>query len=104
VNRYRDLRTREGRSFGPDLVREGARDQAAPTLMTALVTAAAVLPFTVLGARPGHEALGPLAIVMLGGLVTTLVYTLGIVPALYARFGAGAMSDEVTDEDLGVSA
>ena len=56
------------------------------------------------GARPGHEALGPLAVVILGGLVTAAVYTLGIVPALYARFGAGAMSDAVTDEDLGISA
>jgi len=95
---------REGMSFGPDLVREGLRDHAAPILMTALVSAAAVLPFAVLGARPGHEALGPLAIVMLGGMVTTVLYALGVVPALYARFGAGAMADAVTDEDLGISA
>jgi len=104
IGRYRELRMREGMSFGPDLVRAGLRDHAAPILTTALVSAAAVLPFAVLGARPGHEALGPLAIVMLGGMVTTVLYALGVVPALYARFGAGAMADAVTDEDLGITA
>jgi Cu/Ag efflux pump CusA len=104
ISRYRELRLHEGRTFGPELIREGTRDQAPAILMTALVTAAAVLPFAVYGARAGHEALGPLAVVILGGLATTLLYTLGIVPALYARFGAGAMSDEVSDEDLGISA
>jgi Cu/Ag efflux pump CusA len=104
ISRYRELRLHEGRTFGPELIREGTRDQAPAILMTALVTAAAVLPFAVYGARAGHEALGPLAVVILGGLATTLLYTLGIVPALYARFGAGAMSDVVTDEDLGISA
>jgi CzcA family heavy metal efflux pump len=104
VSRYRDLRLHEGRAFGPELIREGTRDQAAPVLMAALVTAAAVLPFVVYGARAGHEAMGPLAVVILGGLATTILYTLGIVPALYSRFGAGAMSDEISDEDLGISA
>jgi len=37
-------------------------------------------------------------------MVTTVLYALGVVPALYARFGAGAMADAVTDEDLGISA
>jgi Cu/Ag efflux pump CusA len=104
IGRYRELRLREGRSFGPELLREGMREHAAPSLMTALVTAAAVLPFAVFGARVGHEALGPLAMVVLGGLATTVLYTLGIVPALYARFGAGAVSEVVSDEDLGISA
>jgi Cu/Ag efflux pump CusA len=104
IGRFRDLRVREGRSFGPELVREGMREQAASTLMSALVLAACMLPFAVFGARPGHEALGPLAIVVLGGLVTTMVYTLGIVPALYSRFGAGALSETVSDEDLGITA
>jgi hypothetical protein len=44
--------------------------------------------------------LGPLALVILGGLVTTMTYTLCIVPALYARFGAGVVHEAVDDADL----
>ena len=60
VGRYRDLRMREGMGFGPELVRQGARDQSASVVMAAIVTAAAVLPFAIFGSRAGHEALGPL--------------------------------------------
>jgi HME family heavy-metal exporter len=95
---------REGMSFGPELIQRGTREHAAPVLMAALVTAAAVLPFMIFGARPGHEALGPLAMVMLGGLVTTTLYTLGVVPALFSRFGGASMTETVSDEDLGISA
>jgi CzcA family heavy metal efflux pump len=103
VNGYRDLRENEGVGFGPELVTRGTRDRAAAILATTLVTAAAVLPFAILGARPGHEALGPLAVVILGGLATATVYTLCVVPALYARFGANAMVDAVDDTDLGIA-
>jgi Cu/Ag efflux pump CusA len=103
VRRYRDLRLREGMSFGPEMVERGTREQAAPILTTALVLAAAVLPFAILQARPGFEVLGPLAIVILGGLVTATLYALCVVPALYRRFGAGALSDMAGDEELGVA-
>jgi Cu/Ag efflux pump CusA len=42
--------------------------------------------------------------VMLGGLVTTTLYTLGVVPALFSRFGGASMTETVSDEDLGISA
>ena len=44
-----------------------------------------------------------MAMVILGGLVTSTLYTLCIVPALYSRFGAGAMPDAIEDEDLDVA-
>ena len=100
VGRYRSLRTRDGMSFGPELVKHGIGDHAAPILMTALLTVAALLPFAFFGARVGHEVLGPLAVVIMGGLVTATLYSLCVVPALYARFGAGAMPDAVEADDL----
>ena len=46
------------------------------------------LVFVVLGPRPGLEILSPMAVVLVGGLVTTTVVTLGVLPVLYLRFGA----------------
>jgi len=103
VSRYRSLRKSEGMSFGPDLVQKGVLDHAGTIVTTALVTAAAVVPFAIFGAQPGHEILGSLAVVVLGGLVTATLYSLCVVPALYSRFGAGAMPDAVEEEDLGVA-
>ena len=100
VHRYRELRHDEGMAFGTELVRRGARDRAAPIWTAAIVTAAAVLPFVVFAAAPGHEILGPMALVILGGMVTSTLYALCVVPALYARLGAGAKIDESVDVDL----
>jgi len=101
VSDYRILRRQEGATFGPELVLRGTRDRAAPILMTAIVTALAVLPFLVFGKLPGHEILRPMAVVILGGLVTSTLYVLCIVPTLYLRFAAGAVADEMLeDEDL----
>ncbi len=103
VGRYRDLRQNEDLEFGPELVVRGMRERATPILTAMITTAAAMLPFAVLGARPGLEVLGPMAIVIMGGLVTALVFTLWVVPALYSRFGAGAVHDETVLEDLDVA-
>ena len=103
VGGYRTLRTRDRMDFGAEVVRKGTREQAAPILLTAIVTAAAVLPFALFRSQAGMEALGPLAVVILGGLVTATLYALCVVPALYARFGEKAMSDIVETEDLGVA-
>jgi len=45
-----------------------------------------------------------MAVVILGGLVSSTALNMIVIPALYARFGAGAMSEVVSDEDLGISA
>ena len=50
----------------------------------------------VMPALPGH-------MLILAGLITGTLYALCVVPALYSRFGAGAMPDAVTDEDLGIA-
>jgi Cu/Ag efflux pump CusA len=102
IQRYRGLR-REGMEAGPELILRGTRDRVTPIVTTTLVTAAAVLPFAVFGARSGHEILGPMALVILGGLVTSTLHSLCIVPALYARFGASVAAETVEDDlEVGV--
>ncbi len=67
----------------------GARERLSPILMTSLATGLALVPLVVLGDRPGHEIEYPLAIVILGGLVTSTLLNLFVVPSLYLRFGRG---------------
>ncbi len=55
--------------------------------MTALATGLALLPIVVGGNKPGHEIEHPLAVVILGGLVTSTILNLVLMPALYLRFG-----------------
>jgi len=69
----------------------------APIAMTALVTALALMPLVIWGDRPGHEIEHPMAIVILGGLVSSTVLNLLLMPALYLRYGVTEQrSDEVT--------
>ena len=75
--------------FGPALVLRGARDRLSPILMTSLATGLALVPLVVLGARPGHEIEHPLAVVVIGGLVTSTLLNLFVLPSLYLRFGRG---------------
>jgi Cu/Ag efflux pump CusA len=69
-----------------ELVLRGTRERVAPTVLTALTTAAALVPFVLLGSVAGTEVLHPLAVVVLGGLVTSTLLTLLVLPALYLRF------------------
>src|SRR6266487_2401229 len=87
VNHWQQLEEREGIRFGPALVLRGARERLSPILMTSLATGLALVPLVALGTRPGHEIEHPLAIVVLGGLVTSTLLNLFVVPSLYLRFG-----------------
>jgi CzcA family heavy metal efflux pump len=87
VSHYRHLETEEGQLFGKDLVLRGSEERLAPILMTALATGLALLPIVMGGNKPGHEIEHPLAVVILGGLVTSTVLNLFLMPALYLRFG-----------------
>ena len=86
---FQHLELNEHEPFGPALVLRGARERLSPILMTAGAAAFAILPLVVYGNLPGHEIEFPMAVVILGGLVTSTLLNLFIVPALYLRFGAG---------------
>ncbi|MFL6129397.1 MAG: efflux RND transporter permease subunit [Mycobacteriales bacterium] len=87
VDHCRHLERYEGVAFGPELVLRGARERLSPILMTSLATGLALVPLIVLGDRAGHEIEYPLAIVIVGGLITSTLLTLFVVPSLYLRFG-----------------
>jgi CzcA family heavy metal efflux pump len=87
INHFQHLERYEGETFGPALVLRGARERLSPILMTALATGLAVVPLVIAGGRPGHEIEHPLAVVILGGLFTSTLLNLFVVPSLYLRFG-----------------
>lgn len=87
ISHLHHLEWQEEETFGLELVLRGARERLAPVLMTALATAAALLPMAVAGDIAGIELVRPIAVVILGGLITSTLLTLFIVPALYLRFG-----------------
>ncbi len=88
INHYQHLERHEGEPFGPGLVLRGARERLAPILMTALAAGLALVPLVIFGDIPGQEIEYPMAIVILGGLVTSTVLNLFILPSLYLRFGS----------------
>ncbi|MEO6212090.1 MAG: efflux RND transporter permease subunit [Vicinamibacterales bacterium] len=87
VSHYRHLEREEGMTFGPELIIRGAEERLAPILMTALATGLALVPIALSGDKPGHEIEHPLAVVILGGLVTSTVLNLFLMPPLYLKFG-----------------
>ena len=87
ISHFQHLEAEEGEPFGPGLVMRGARERIAPILMTALTTGLALIPLAISGNIPGQEIEYPMAIVILGGLVTSTVLNLLVVPTLYLRFG-----------------
>jgi Cu/Ag efflux pump CusA len=72
--------------FGPELVIRGALERLAPISMTALATGLAIVPLIITGSAPGQEIEHPMAVVILGGLVTSTLLNLFIIPSLYLRF------------------
>ncbi len=87
ITHYQHLERAEGEPFGLGLVLRGARERIAPIMMTALATGLALMPLAIAGEIPGHEIEHPMAIVILGGLVTSTLLNLLILPSLYLRFG-----------------
>jgi Cu/Ag efflux pump CusA len=100
IRHLQELERDRSEKLGADLVRRGARDRLAPVLTTASAVALLALPFVVLGPRPGLEVLHPLAVVVLGGLVTSTLLSLWLLPALYLRLRAGAQPGPTAEDEL----
>jgi Cu/Ag efflux pump CusA len=105
VDRCRSLE-RAGEDFGSDLVMRAARDSFLPILTTATATALALLPAIVLGDVAGLEIVRPMAVTIIAGLLTSSVFTLVVIPALYLQSGPSGEPDPASQllEQPGLSA
>ncbi|SIM49210.1 efflux RND transporter permease subunit [Micromonospora cremea] len=87
INHFQYLESEESEQFGRSLVLRGAKERLSPILMTSLATGLALVPLVIAGSLPGHEIEHPMAVVILGGLVTSTLLNLFVLPSLYLRFG-----------------
>jgi Cu/Ag efflux pump CusA len=83
VNHYAHLQEHEGCSIA-DSIMQGSMERLSPILMTALTAALGLIPLALTRGQPGSELLAPLAIVVLGGLMSSTFLNLFVVPAGYA--------------------
>src|SRR6185295_11476600 len=100
ISHFEHLVTHEGMVWGPEAVMRGASERLMPILITAIVTGLGLLPLALGSGEAGREIEGPMAIVILGGLITSTILNLLILPTLALRFGrfeaapAAALSDQ----------
>lgn len=87
ISHYEHLVTSEGCAWNLEAALRGASERLVPILMTALVTALGLLPLAIGFGEPGHEIESPMAIVILGGLLTSTVLNLLVLPTLAVRYG-----------------
>jgi Cu/Ag efflux pump CusA len=84
---YQHLEQEEGVPFGLELVLRGSMERITPMVMLGLTAGLALVPLLLAGNIPGNEIEYPMAIVIIGGLITSELLNLFIVPMLYLHFG-----------------
>ena len=88
VSHYRHLLVVEGAPWTIDTVVRGASERLPSILMTALVTALAMLPIAFDADNPGHEIMGPMAAIIIGGLASSTLLNLLVLPLIMQLFGS----------------
>ena len=90
ISHYLHLMTEEGENFSRKMIIKGTLDRLVPVLMTALTSILALLPLLFAKGEPGKEILHPVAIVIVGGLVTSTLLDLLVTPAIFSLYGEKA--------------
>jgi Cu/Ag efflux pump CusA len=97
ISHYEHLVIKEGCEWNLDTALRGASERLVPILMTALVTALGLLPLALGGESAGGEIEGPMAIVILGGLITSTALNLLVLPVLAWKWGRWKSEPELKD-------
>jgi Cu/Ag efflux pump CusA len=84
---YEHLVEAEVAPWNIETVLRGAQERLVPILMTAAVTALGLMPLAIGMNQPGQEIEGPMAVTVLGGLISSTLLNLVVLPALAERFG-----------------
>lgn len=87
ISHFEHLVNKEGLAWGPEAAFRGASERLLPILMTATVTGLGLLPLAIGSGQAGREIEGPMAIVILGGLMTSTLLNLLMLPTLALRYG-----------------
>ncbi|NBV82928.1 efflux RND transporter permease subunit [bacterium] len=100
ISHYLHLMRYEGESFSKDLVLRGAQERLVPVMMTALTAGLALVPLLMAEGEPGKEILYPVAVVIVGGLLSSTLLDIIVTPTLFYRFGgrSAERSANVSDD------
>jgi len=90
ISHYLHLMQHEGERFGPQMILRGSLERLVPVTMTALAAGLALIPLALAAHEPGKEILYPVAIVILGGLLSSTLLDMAVTPAVFLKFGKRA--------------
>ena len=90
ISHYLHLMKHEGESFTPRMIIRGTQERLVPVLMTALAAGTALIPLLTSAHEPGKEILYPVAVVIVGGLISSTLLDLVVTPAVFFAFGKKA--------------
>ena len=90
ISHYLHLMKHEGESFTDRMIERGTLERLVPVTMTALSAGIALIPFVMATGEPGKEILGPVAVCIVGGLITSTLLDFAITPAVFRLFGRKA--------------
>ena len=95
LSHYLHLMRHEGESFTRQMVERGTEERLVPVLMTALSAGIALIPLVLAAGEPGKEVLNPVAVVIVGGLVSSTLLGLAVTPAVFYAFGRKAAAKAI---------
>ncbi len=90
ISHYLHLMQHEGEGFTRAMVVRGTKERLVPVLMTALSAGIGLIPLVLAADQPGKETLHPVAVVIVGGLITSTLLGLGVTPTVFYTFGRKA--------------
>jgi Cu/Ag efflux pump CusA len=90
ISHYLHLMRHEGEGFTRRMIIRGTQERLVPVLMTALAAGTALIPLVLAAHEPGKEILHPVAVVIVGGLVSSTLLDLVVTPAVFWAFGRRA--------------
>jgi len=87
ISHYLHLMKSEGEVFSKEMIIRGSQERLVPVMMTAFVASLALLPLVFAKGQPGSEVLHPVAVVIVGGMISSTILDIIVTPALFFRFG-----------------
>ena len=98
ISHYLHLMQHEGEGFTQAMVIRGTKERLVPVLMTALSAGIGLIPLVLAADQPGKEILHPVAVVIVGGLITSTLLGLGVTPTVFYTFGRKAAAKAVRNQ------
>ncbi len=99
ISHYLHLMKSEGEAFSREMIIRGSQERLVPVMMTAFVASLALLPLLFAKGQPGSEVLYPVAVVIVGGLLSSTVLDIVVTPTLFYRFGRVSAEDYIKYEE-----